>query len=82
MSTYLVAFVISNFERRQKYSPKYNIQIEVAARPELVKAGELDFSLNLSLELIDFFSDYFNIPYALSKSSKLVTIFVYIILSF
>ena len=72
MSTYLVAFVISNFETIKKYSPKYNILIEVAARPDAIRDGELDFALNLSLKLIDFFSDYFNISYALKKSSILL----------
>ena len=72
MSTYLVAFVISNFEVLKKNSPKYNIEIEVAARPEAIQDGELDFSLNLASEVIDFFSDYFNMSYPLKKSGILI----------
>ncbi len=70
MSTYLVAFVVSNFESLKKYSPKYNIEIEVSGRPEAIKDGDLNFSLELSTRVIDFYSDYYNISYPLKKSSR------------
>ena len=69
MSTYLVAFVVSNFESLKKKSPKHNIEIEVSGRPEAIRDGELDYSLELAMKVIDFYSDYYNISYPLQKSS-------------
>lgn len=68
MSTYLVAFVISNFERIKKYSPKYNIEIQVIARPDAIKNGEGLYALNEATEIIDYFVDYFDVPYSLNHS--------------
>ena len=73
MSTYLVAFVISNFESVTNYSSK-GIMVEVAGRPEAIRNGEGDYALNETAYIIDFFADYFNIPYPLDKSSKLIFI--------
>ena len=69
MSTYLVAFVISNFESVPKYSNK-SVLIEVAGRPEAIRNGEGDYALDEAAQIIDFFADYFNISYPLDKSSK------------
>ena len=71
MSTYLVAFVISNFESIQKNSSK-NVLIEVAGRPEAIRNKEGDYALDEAAQIIDFFADYFNIRYPLDKSSKLL----------
>lgn len=71
MSTYLVAFVISNFEKISKYSPVNNVLIEVAGRPEAISSNEGEFALNEAAEIIDFFSSYFGIKYPLTKSSNL-----------
>jgi aminopeptidase N len=70
MSSYLVAFVVSNFETIKSKSDKYNINIEVSARPEAILNGEGDFGLIDSGLVLDYFSDYFNIQYPMSKSSK------------
>ena len=69
MSSYLVAFIVSNFDRVKKISPKYGVEIEVAARPDAIRNGDSDFALDLATDVIDFFSDYYNISYALKKSS-------------
>lgn len=70
MSTYLVAYVISEFKTIKKKSKKYNIEVEVAARPEAVENGDCDYALEQSAKIIDYFSDYFGINYPISKSSK------------
>ena len=69
MSTYLMAFVVSNFAKKSKYSQE-NIDIEVAARPEAIRNGDADFALDEAAQIIDFFSTYFNTKYPLPKSSK------------
>lgn len=70
MSTYLVAFVVSNLEKITQQSPRFNVTIEVYARPEAIQANEGDFGLKEAAEIIDYFSEYFNVPYPLKKSSK------------
>jgi len=72
MSTYLVAFVVSNFKRIIKYSPKYNIEIQVVARPDAIKNNEGEYALHEAAEIIDYFVDYFNVSYSLNHSGKLI----------
>ena len=45
MSTYLIAFVISNFITISKRTPIYNINVEVAARPNAIDDKEGEFAL-------------------------------------
>lgn len=68
MSTYLVAYIVSNFKKISMKSPKYGVEIEVAGRPEAIDNGEGDFALKEAAEIIDYYSDYFNISYPLQKS--------------
>ncbi len=81
MSSYLVAFVVSNFEMIEKKSPKYGVDIAVAGRPEAIANGEGDYALDQAAEIIDFFSDYFNTKYPIKNSSKLNNQIVYIFLN-
>lgn len=69
MSTYLVGFVVSNFEMIKQNSSKYGIEIEVVARPSAIQMGSGDYALNETSKIIDYFADYFNISYPLKKSS-------------
>ena len=70
MSTYLVAYVISNFETIKDNSTK-NISVEVSARPEAIKSHSGDFALEETIKIIDFFSDYFNETYPLEKLTQI-----------
>ena len=70
MSTYLVAFVVSNFKSIKMNSPKHQIEIEVYARPEAIDNGEGEYALNAASNMIDFFIDYFNISYPMQKMSN------------
>jgi aminopeptidase N len=72
MSTYLVSFLVSNLKSVGKCSPKHNILIEALARPEAVQNNEVSFGLDDASKIMDYFIDYFEIPYALTKSSKLI----------
>ncbi len=70
MSTYLVAFVVSDFKKVNSTSSS-GVVVEVAGRPEKIENGDGDFALNEAMEIIDFFADYFDVPYPLAKSSKI-----------
>lgn len=69
MSTYLVAFVVSNYKTIEKLSPKYNVSIEVMGRPDAIEKGHGDFALDEAARIIDYFSEYFNTTYPIKKSS-------------
>lgn len=70
MSSYLVAFVISDFKKIAGKST-LGVDIEVAAKPHSIDAGEGEFAYHEASKIIDFFSEYFNVAYPLDKSSKL-----------
>lgn len=68
MSTYLVAFVVSDFKKIETTSA-LGVKIEVAAKPQSIDNGEGDFSLAEAALYIDYFARYFNLEYPLNKSS-------------
>ena len=70
MSSYLVAFVVSDFESIRKNSSKYNIKVEVYAKAESINKGHCDFALDEASRILDFYTDYFNVKYPLVKSSN------------
>ena len=68
MSTYLVAFVISNFKVIRTTTSK-GVDVEVAGRPDAIDEGHGDYALDEATKIIDFFVDYFNVTYPMPKSS-------------
>ena len=69
MSTYLVAYVISDFETISGTSDK-NILVEITARPDAIKNSEGNYSLDETKKTIDFFVDYLETDYPLPKISN------------
>lgn len=69
MSTYLVAFVISNYKTISGTS-RHGVLVEVAARAEAIEAGEGDFALAEAIAYLDFITDYLNFSYPYKKLSK------------
>ena len=67
MPTYLVAFIVSDFKVVSKMSKKHNILVEVAARPEKIERGEGDYALDMATQIVDYFSDIFDMKYPISK---------------
>ncbi|KAK7475553.1 hypothetical protein BaRGS_00033186, partial [Batillaria attramentaria] len=65
MSTYLVALIVCEFENKTKYTSGHNIRYEVWGRPAV--RDQLDFALNLGVDVIDFYEGYFNINFPLPK---------------
>jgi len=70
MSSYLVAFIVSNNKIINTTSSR-DVLIEVSAKPESIDNNDGDFALGEAAEIIDFFSEYFDIDYPLKKSSIL-----------
>ncbi len=68
MSTYLVAFVISNFKSIKAQSTS-GVEVEVAGRPDAIDADLGQYALEEAVKLINFFADYFNVSYPMPKSS-------------
>uniref|UniRef100_A0A4W4GAF7 Aminopeptidase n=1 Tax=Electrophorus electricus TaxID=8005 RepID=A0A4W4GAF7_ELEEL len=67
MSTYLLAFIVSDFDfirapQREK--------IRIWARRKAINSGQGDYSLNITGLLLDFFQYYYNTSYPLHKSDQ------------
>lgn len=68
MSTYLVAYVISDFKSLEtNYTRKDNITIpiKVWTRPELL--AKANYALNITPKLLTYYEDVFGLPYELDK---------------
>ncbi|XP_004625483.1 endoplasmic reticulum aminopeptidase 1 [Octodon degus] len=64
MSTYLVAFIISDFESVSKMT-KSGVKVSVYAVPD--KINQAGYALDAAVTLLEFYEDYFSIPYPLPK---------------
>ncbi|KAI4877168.1 hypothetical protein NFI96_020663 [Prochilodus magdalenae] len=64
MSTYLVAFIVCDFLSISK-NTGHGVKISVYAVPE--KIDQAEFALDAAVKLLDFYDDYFDIPYPLPK---------------
>jgi aminopeptidase N len=66
MSTYLVAFVLTDFQCITNLTV-HNIRVSVCGRPEAMNKGEGDFALHVGQNVITYFEQSYNVPYPLSK---------------
>ncbi|XP_059825420.1 endoplasmic reticulum aminopeptidase 1-like [Hypanus sabinus] len=64
MSTYLVAFIVADFKCIMKEN-KRGIKVSVCSVPD--KINQTSFALEAAVKLLDFYEDYFSIPYPLPK---------------
>uniref|UniRef100_A0A803JZ71 Aminopeptidase n=1 Tax=Xenopus tropicalis TaxID=8364 RepID=A0A803JZ71_XENTR len=64
MSTYLVAFIVSDFKSISQVT-NHGVRISVYATPE--KIDQAEYALKAAVKLLDFYEDYFNISYPLPK---------------
>ncbi|KAM6937865.1 alanyl (membrane) aminopeptidase-like b [Xenentodon cancila] len=65
MSTYLLAFMVSEFERAKPIPNRVTIQ--TFARPEAVKAGHTKYADNITRYILSFYEKQFKIEYELNK---------------
>ncbi|NXS53458.1 ERAP1 aminopeptidase, partial [Brachypteracias leptosomus] len=64
MSTYLVAFIVSDFKSISKIT-SHGVKVSVYAVPD--KIHQAHYALDAAVKLLDFYEDYFSIPYPLPK---------------
>ncbi|XP_031794682.1 thyrotropin-releasing hormone-degrading ectoenzyme isoform X3 [Sarcophilus harrisii] len=66
MSTYYLAWAVCNFTFREMVT-KSGIIVRLYARPDAVRRGSGDYALHITKRLIEFYEDYFKVPYSLPK---------------
>ncbi|XP_077084022.1 aminopeptidase N isoform X3 [Siphateles boraxobius] len=71
MSTYLLAFVVSEFINIQS-PPEANVLIRIWGRREAIENGHGDYALNVTFPILKHFENYYNIKYPLPKSDLMV----------
>ncbi|KAJ0019205.1 hypothetical protein NQD34_006774 [Periophthalmus magnuspinnatus] len=64
MSTYLVAYIVCDF-LSVSGTTQHGVEISIYAVPE--KINQTAFALSAAIKLLDFYDDYFDIPYSLPK---------------
>lgn len=64
MSTYLVAFIVSDFKSISKMTRR-GVKVSVYTAPD--KINQADYALDAAVKLLEFYEDYFRIPYQLPK---------------
>uniref|UniRef100_A0A3B4AEA1 Uncharacterized protein n=1 Tax=Periophthalmus magnuspinnatus TaxID=409849 RepID=A0A3B4AEA1_9GOBI len=64
MSTYLVAYIVCDF-LSVSGTTQHGVEISIYAVPE--KINQTAFALSAAIKLLDFYDDYFDIPYPLPK---------------
>ena len=64
MSTYLVAYVVGDFEYLEKTTPE-GVLVRTYATPG--QKHQLEFALETAVRTLSFFTEYFGIPYPLPK---------------
>uniref|UniRef100_A0A673C1M5 Aminopeptidase n=1 Tax=Sphaeramia orbicularis TaxID=375764 RepID=A0A673C1M5_9TELE len=69
MSTYLVAYIVSDFVSVSR-TTQHGVKISIYAVPD--KIDQTTFALDAAVKLLDFYDDYFDIPYPLPKQGHLM----------
>lgn len=70
MSTYLLAYIVSEFKNVAAVSPS-GVQIRIWARPSAIDEGHGDYALNVTGPILSFFAQHYDTPYPLEKSDQI-----------
>ncbi|XP_034437011.1 aminopeptidase N-like isoform X1 [Hippoglossus hippoglossus] len=70
MSTYLLAFIVSDFVSIQS-NLNNNLLIRIWARKTAIDDGQGDYALNVTGPILQFYEHYYNASYPLSKSDQI-----------
>lgn len=65
MSTYLVAFIVSDFDYIESVS--YNRSEAVYARTQMIQDGRAEYALNVSVEILKVLENFTGISYQIDK---------------
>ena len=66
MSSYLLAFVVGELHKKTAHT-KSGVEVNIWATPAQ-REETLDFALDIAIGSIDFYDEYFGVPYPLPKS--------------
>ncbi|KAJ3061776.1 hypothetical protein HK102_008995, partial [Quaeritorhiza haematococci] len=66
MSTYLVAFIVSNFESIEGYASNGRIRVGVWTQPGRTELGR--YALDVAIKILEFYEKRFQVEYPLPKS--------------
>ncbi|XP_041031285.1 aminopeptidase N-like [Carcharodon carcharias] len=69
MSTYLLAFIVSDFEYLNEIAN--GTLIRIWARKQAIDEGQGNYALNVTGKILQFFESYYNITYPLPKSDQI-----------
>ncbi|CAH1780041.1 unnamed protein product [Owenia fusiformis] len=69
MSTYLLAFVVCDFEYKERTTPR-GTMFRIWARSDYI--DYVDYALEVSGEIMEFLEDYYNITYPLPYTDQIV----------
>lgn len=69
MSTYLLAYIVSEFKNISSNSSS-GVQIRIWARPSAIDQGHGDYALKVTGPILSFFAQHYNTSYPLPKSGK------------
>ncbi|XP_054626933.1 aminopeptidase N-like isoform X1 [Dunckerocampus dactyliophorus] len=69
MSTYLLAFIVSDFSYKEFQQHK-GVQVRVWARRKAIEDGQGDYALNVTGHILQFYERYYNTAYPLPKSDQ------------
>ncbi|XP_043099183.1 aminopeptidase N [Puntigrus tetrazona] len=70
MSTYLVAFVVSDFKYINSKDKK-GVLVRIWARKKAIEDRQGDYALKITQPILEFFEKYYNTSYPLSKSDQI-----------
>ncbi|XP_021536217.1 aminopeptidase N [Neomonachus schauinslandi] len=70
MSTYLLAYIVSEFKHVETRTPS-DVLIRIWARPSGIDQGHGNYALNVTGPILDFFSAHYDTPYPLNKSDQI-----------
>nr|XP_020036768.1 aminopeptidase N isoform X2 [Castor canadensis] len=70
MSTYLLAYIVSEFEKVESVSSS-GVSIRIWARPSAIAEGHGDYALNVTGPILSFFATHYDTPYPLNKSDQI-----------
>lgn len=70
MSTYLLAYIVSEFKNVADVSPS-GVQIRIWARPSAIDEGHGDYALSVTGPILSFFAQHYDTPYPLEKSDQI-----------
>ncbi|KAL5020481.1 hypothetical protein ScPMuIL_003373, partial [Solemya velum] len=68
MPTYLLAFIVCDFEYTESTTTR-NVKYRAWARPEAI--AQTQYGLQIGVDVLTFFEDYFNITYPLPKQDMI-----------